>query len=226
MQRRLNGNTRRSNRSERLPFLVAVALIAAAIGDVLVETISNTGVIGRGYSDDNHLSVIPTLIAGGACALLLVCGRCFALLRAPTEHRRWLAGMAAQISDRSSMQDLPLVLVLQFVALFVMESVEQLCFGGKLLGGTLWLGGPIWFSVLAHVLLGASCMFLLRRAIRAIVGRCAVLVGIAHEFMCDAFARGASSRFARHAWSYVFCIQSVRVYQTGERAPPLLLTII
>jgi len=43
----------------RLPFLLAVALVAAALGDAFVETVSNSGLVGAGYADDNHASVLP-----------------------------------------------------------------------------------------------------------------------------------------------------------------------
>ncbi len=185
------------NAGFRLPFLVAIALVAAALGDPLVESISNTGVVGRGFSDDNHLSVIPTLIAGISLALLLICKRCVEMLRHPGEHRDWLTDIARHASARSPLQDLPYVLVLQFAALFVMESVEQLFFGGRLLGGTVWLGGPIWFSLLMHVSLGWACTMLIARGMRAILRRCATLVGVALEFLLDVVTRGSASVFTR-----------------------------
>jgi hypothetical protein len=210
----------------RLPFLIAVALIAAALGDPLVETVSNTGLIGRGYSDNNHLSVIPTLIAGALLAFLLICRHCLELLRRPAEHRDWLVDMATRISARSPSQDLPYVLVLQFAALYCMESAEQLFFGGKLLGGTVWLGGPIWFSICTHVLLGSACAILAARAMRSIVKRCATLVRVALEFLLDAFSGEDSAVFARLRDNGAsFRPQRVYVHQLGERAPPLLPTL-
>jgi hypothetical protein len=203
----------RASAKSRLPFQIAVSLIAAAIGDALVETTSNTGALGPGYADNDHLSVIPALIAGASLTLLVVFGRCLRLFRNP----------ARRVSHRSPLADVPCVLLVQFLALFIMESCEQLCFGGRLLGGTVWLGGPVWFSVLTHVILGTSFALLLGRATGAIVRRCEALVQIALEFMLDAFDRDrgifASRRYRfRPCGNQVFC-----VHLTGERAPPLLV---
>ncbi|HLI95250.1 MAG TPA: hypothetical protein VKT72_04070 [Candidatus Baltobacteraceae bacterium] len=210
-----------------MPFLVAVALVAAALGDPLVEAISNSGVVGRGFSDDNHLSVIPTLIAGISLALLLICRRCVEMFRRPGERRDWLTDMARHVTVRSPLHDVPYVLVLQLAALFVMESVEQLFFGGRLLGGTVWLGGPIWFSLLMHVSLGCACTFLIARGMRAILRRCATLVGVALEFFLDAVARENASVFARRRRQMPCHLsQNAHAHQFGERAPPLLLAPI
>jgi hypothetical protein len=211
----------------RLPFLIAVALIAAALGDPLVETIANTGLFGHGYADNNHLSVVPTLIAGALLAFALIWRRCLELLHRPVEHRDWLVEIATRISARSPLQDLPYVLILQFGALYVMESSEQILSGGSLLSGTAWFGGPIWFSVLTHVLLGTACTVLVARAMRSIVKRCATLIRIALEFLLDAFSRQGTGAFARHGHNArPFRLQNVHVHQLGERAPPLLATLI
>lgn len=212
--------------NSRLPFLIAVALIAAAAGDALVETIANSGAVGHGYADNNHLSVVPALVGGASLAAMLVWRRCVALLRHPAQHADWLVSADKEMSARSPFADVPFVLLLQFGALFVMESCEQLCFSSKLLGGTVWLGGPIWFSVLAHVLLGLSCTLLLRRAVHALVGRCAVLVVTVLALMLDAFDRSDASVFARRCDRSCFRHnQTLRVHQIGERAPPLLLAL-
>ncbi len=178
----------------RLPFLIAVALIAAALGDPLVETVSNSGLIARGYADNDHLSVIPTLLAGAVLALLLICRHCLQLLRGPGRHKDRLVETAALVCARSPLQDLPYVLVLQFAALYAMESTEQLLSGGTLLGGGVWLGGPVWFSVPAHAALGMVCTILLARAMRSIVKRCATLVRL-HCNTCPMLSLMKTVRF-------------------------------
>jgi hypothetical protein len=50
---------------------------------------------------------------------------------------------------------LPSIFVLQLIALFGMETLEQIATVGHPLGGTLWLGGPVLFSFAAHLL---SCV--------------------------------------------------------------------
>ncbi len=210
----------------RLPFLATVALIAAALGDPLVETISNTGIFGRGYYDNDHASVVPTLVVGSVLAIVMIVRRTLALLRAAPESGQWPIEMARYISARSPIQDLPYVLVIQFIALFGMESAEQILLGGKLLGGLVWLGGPLWFSLFVHVAIGTVCTVAIARAMRAIVTHCATLVVSALEYKLDAFSRENAALFIRRdGESARFRIQVLHVHQLGERAPPLLIAL-
>ena len=155
----------------RLPYLLAVALVAAALGDPLVESLSNSGVFGLRAADNNHQSVIPALLAGVAFFLEVAALRCAALwrgARAPA-GRDWLVDVAARFARRPFLADVPLVVALQFVALFGMERVEHVLGGGPALGAFAWLGGPAAFSVIAHVLLGSACTFVLGWSMRALL---------------------------------------------------------
>lgn len=208
----------------RVPFLMAIALVAAAIADPLVETAANTGVLGGGYSDNDHASVLPTLLAGAVLLSFVIAARCLGLVRRASAYRRWAVGVARHLSARPPLADLPYVVLLQFVALFAMESTEQLLAGGRLLGGTAWLGGPVWFSICMHVAIGILCTLLIARGIRAIVHRCAALVSIALDIILCALGRGNKLLFTRRrdettSWH----AQRFDVRQLGERAPPPLL---
>jgi hypothetical protein len=199
-------------------------LLSAAIGDALVESVSNSGLFGKGYDDDNHLSVIPALVAGMTLVLLVVAVRTWSLLRSGSSLRRgdWLAESAAEFVHAPSRFDLPAVLAIQFTALFLMESVEQLFFGGKLLGGTVWLGGPIAFSVLTHALLGAACMALFAGIVRWLHAAIASLVREAVEAILFSRSRaGARAFLTRGPDSSPLRAQSPHVRQIGGRAPPL-----
>ncbi len=209
----------------RIPFLIAVALVAAAIADPVVESISNTGIFGGHYADDNHTGVIPTLLAGLLLVLEIAAVRCFQSLRSSTGSTDRLRDVARGFSARSPAQDLPYVLALQFAVLFMLESTEQLLVGGKLLGGTVWLGGPICFSLLTHALIGSGSLLLVRRLIRAISTALFSLVRIAIEFILIARVfgeRGAVLR-RRDAPAHLRA-QTPHVRQIGGRAPPLLQT--
>ena len=210
----------------RLPFLIAVALVAAALGDALVESVSNTGIFGPSYFDNNHLSIVPALLAGIVLALEAIGFHCYALFRrARSTQRGWLVDVATCIAARSVFADLPYVFVMQIVALFVMESAEQLVFGGKLLGGTAWLGGPMAFSVVTHALIGALCTVLLGWSMRAISETVASLVVTAIAFITIAVARNAAGPIlARRDELTSPRAQSPHARQIGERAPPLLTT--
>ncbi|HTU82567.1 MAG TPA: hypothetical protein VMF61_10580 [Candidatus Acidoferrales bacterium] len=210
---------------DRLPFLCAAALIAAAAGDPLVESISNAGWVGRGFSDNDHSSVLPALIAGVLVALVLVGRRTICLLRRAGRGES-LEEAAARFASRHPLESLPYVLSLQFAALFTMESAEQLLAGGRLLGGTAWLGGPIWFSVLLHVALGIACTLLLAASMRAIARTCADRIKAALEFLLDAVSPRIAECFTRrHVEALARLKTLVRSLHRGERAPPLPLAL-
>jgi hypothetical protein len=141
--------------ASRLPYLFAVAFVAAGVGDPVVESVSNTGIFGGNYADNNHLGVVPTLCAGLFLAMEIIALRLFEALRRSTNGSRdSLLDIARNIGSGTVVRDFPMILALQLLALFALESTEQLVAGGKLLGGTAWLGGPILFSLAAHASIG------------------------------------------------------------------------
>jgi hypothetical protein len=114
---------------------------------------------------------------------------------------------------------LPLIFVLQLVALFGMETLEQIATVGHPLGGTLWLGGPILVSLAAHFL---SCVFSawalyhgLRWSARAIVRA----VRIALEFLRRLLETPAISRSTLSFTPRSKCIEPYLRALHG-RAPP------
>lgn len=210
----------------RLPFCLAVALIAGALADPLVESVSNTGVFGGHYADDNHITIVPTLLVGVVLVLQISIVRCFATRRQSGLHRDWLVDVAMRISARPPMQDFACVFGLQIAALFVMESLEQIVGGGRLLGGTAWLGGPIAFSLLTHALVCVGCMFAVNGAMRAIVTTFAALIRVAIDFILVPLTRAASCILAsRNADPTCLRAQTSHVRHNGERAPPPLPTL-
>lgn len=140
--------------SIRFWFCVASAVIAAAVADPVVEFASNAGWFGRGtFTDHSSLDVVPTLLCGAifvVCYLALRVRR--ELLRASGEALRAHVGRL-----------LPFIVALQLVVLYAMETIEQVIVAGHPLGGTIWLGGPIWFSLSAHVLVAIAVAYGLAR---------------------------------------------------------------
>jgi hypothetical protein len=206
-----------------LPFLLAVALVAAALGDAFVESVSNSGIFGRGYSDDNRASVLPTLLLGGLVALEVLRRRCSEMLDVRVAPRTdWLVDFARRYARGSPASDLAVVLGLQFAALFAMESAEQLAFGGKLPVGFAWLGGPMVFSLLAHALIGAGCSVLLARFVRAILATVATLVrGALDSILLEAARATAHIRAGRREEAPQRRAQAPHARQSGDRAPPI-----
>ena len=189
----------------RLSLLAAAALIAAAVGDVTVESLANTGIFGNGYSDHNQLTVVPTLIAGVLLALELLAVRVFGSLCRGTRGGDWLVD-AASTFGRLGLGDVCFGVALQLAALFAMESTEQLVAGQGLLGGVVWLGAPVAISLAIHALIGAGCTLLLAYAMRALVVAAKPLRTLAYA------ARGVT---------LVTRAQAPHVRQIGGRAPPL-----
>jgi hypothetical protein len=210
--------------ASRFPFLLAVALVAAAAGDALVETISDSGILGPGYNDNNHLSVIPALVAGALLGLIVISVRTFSLFRRGSALRRdWLLEGATNLARESPLRDIPIVLGLQSAALFAMESIEQLAFGGKLLGGIVWLGGPVAFSLITHALLGSAFTLLLAALVRAILATVASLVRDAIDAILFSLSRDGRRAFVkRDADAALPRAQAPHLRQLGGRAPPAL----
>jgi hypothetical protein len=211
-------------RITRLAFCIAAALIAAALGDAVVESVSNTGVLGGRYNDNNHLGIVPTLHVGTVLLLgMLVLRFIEVLTRSTNSSQGSFIDAARELTPRSLVQYLPYVFALQLMALFVLESVEQLAVDGKLLGGTEWLGGPIFFSLITHALIGACCTFALGASIRAIVRTFALIVRTAIRFIWLAIASATGGKFYLNRRD-ALCrrAQEPCVCQIGGRAPPFL----
>jgi hypothetical protein len=209
--------------ASRLPFLVAVALVAAAAGDAFVETVSNSGVLGRGYDDNNHLSVIPAIVAGTILALVVIAARCHAFSRhiAASRSGDWLVAGAGRFARRAPFADVPFVVALQFVALFAMESIEQVALDGKLLGGSAWLGGPIVFALLAHAVLGSACTLLFAALMRSILTTFGSFMRDAIATICVLLARDVErSFFGAREEAPVLRTQAPHIRHLGGRAPP------
>lgn len=211
--------------ASRLQFLFAVAFVAAGLGDPVVESVSNTGIFGH-YVDNNHLGVVPTLLAGAVVIVEVLVLRFVEAWRRSTDRSRdSLIDIARDFGSRSVARDFPVIFALQLLSLFAMESGEQLLGGGKLLGGTAWLGGPILFSLIAHAIIGGLCTFALGACMRALVRAFASLVQTAVRFIWLAVARPSAGpcRLDRRATSFARA-QAPHVRDIGGRAPPLLQT--
>lgn len=134
----------------RVWFTLAAAVVAAAIADPLVEGASNAGWFGPGnFTDHSTLDVLPALLCGAV--LLSVC----LILRIRRELLR--ASCEALRGDIARL--LPALFATQLAVLFAMETIEQVVVAGHPLGGTIWLGGPVWFSLAAHALTGIAIVF-------------------------------------------------------------------
>jgi len=137
-------------------FCIAAAVIAAATADPLVEGASNAGWFGPGsYTDHSYLAVAPTLALG---ALLVVL---YLVLRV----RRDLSQASNDALHTNLRRLLVPIFAMQLALLATMETLEQIAVDGHSLGSTIWLGGPIWFSLSVHAAVCVAVTFALAKVL-------------------------------------------------------------
>jgi hypothetical protein len=190
-------------------FCMALAVIAAAIADPLVEFVSNAGWFGRGsLTDHSNLDVVPALLAGLALLALHVAGKARAIL-------------AGRVFPRGIVRLLPAIFALQILTLYGMETGEQLVAWGHVLGHAVWLGAPLPISLAIHA---ATCI-----AVTLWVGRSARTLAATTLHVIRLIR--AIAIFAVQAKEIVLSSRFDAIYlkelapvlcRIGERAPPLL----
>jgi hypothetical protein len=209
--------------ASRWPFLAAVALIASAVSDLLVEAIANTGVFGRAFYDTDDAGIVPSLIAAMLLAGSVIGGHARAACRRSPGRRDRLANVAADLAAHAPLRDVPYILVLQVAALFAMESVEQLVAGGHLAGGLMWLGGPPLIAAAAHVAIGLLCTLGAGWLMRVSVPHFASLVCSALGLvLCARALKGGAVFVVRRDPASCNAAQSACVRRISGRAPPFL----
>jgi len=207
-------------RSTRWGVIVAAALIAAGLGDPLVETISGAGVFGAGYADRNHLGAVPVLIAALTLLAGIVWMRCSVPLRAALRGRNPHSFGAAAMR-RPGVAQWALIFSLQLGGVLWMECAEAAVSGERLQPGLSWLGAPVPIALAIYAAVALCSMGLVHLCLRAMLGACARLVQVALEIVLSCASRHACkplselrdfSRRERH--------QTLLARRIGGRAPP------
>ncbi|HTV93492.1 MAG TPA: hypothetical protein VMG98_12325 [Verrucomicrobiae bacterium] len=196
----------------RFWFCIAAAVLAAAIADPLVESISNAGWFGPGtFTDHSNLDVLPALFCGGVFVI------CYLALRV---RREFLRASGEALRARVAWL-LPFIVTAQLGVLYTMETLEQVVVAGHVMGGTVWLGGPMWFSLCAHALVGVTVAYGLARAASTcarttlrVIRRLRALATRALHAPAPLAMRGRGMAWIR-ANSPVLC-------RIGNRAPPFM----
>jgi hypothetical protein len=207
---------------------LAIAFVAAAIGDPLVETISNRGLFGSAFIDRDQQSAVPVLVASILLGLLLLVARFrYAAALAGTESRDWVREVVAELSTTSSSRTVAPIFAVQLTVVYAMESCEHALGAGAAIAGLSWLGGPVIFSLLLHLAVCLLCISVVRHVTRALLpgllaAICDVLDWIVLALGLDA-DRGVfvhtPERLARH--SELTAAQRIR-----GRAPPSLTALV
>jgi hypothetical protein len=192
-----------------LTFCLAVAVIAAAVADPLVEFASNAGWFGHGlFTDRSNADVLPALPAGAVVLALFILRRARAILDGCALPRRcWTL--------------LPAIFVVQLVVLFVMETCEQIVLCGGVLGPAVWLGGPIAASLAMHALSCVAFTWIFARCARGLAKTTLRVLHMIRAIATFAIAPGTIVRLQTVDCSP--CKNVPLLCRIGERAPPWML---
>jgi hypothetical protein len=206
----------------------AIALVAAALSDPLVETISNTGIFGRGFRDDNHQSVATVLVAGTVLGLLLLVARFrFGASGAQTGSRDWLREVVCGLSKSSPSRHIAAIFAAQIAVVYTMEFCEQLLTPGASIAGLSWLGAPIVFSLPIHFAVCVFCAYAVRHITRAIVpGFIAVICDVLDRILAEFARNGAGTVFVNSIEQLVRHVELTAADRIRGRAPPSLATSV
>jgi len=202
---------------------LAIALVGAAIADPLVESISNTGVFGRGFRDDNHQSVVAVLLAGGILALLLLGARLRFAFGEAMASRDWVLEAVRGFAQTAGSRRLATIFAAQIGIVFAMEWSEQWLCCGAPLHGLSWLGGPIAFSLALNFVVCLICWYGARHGSRALLVRVICAIFDVLDRLLAVLARNAGGglltrRSERAGRNFEF----VAVRRVRGRAPPSL----
>lgn len=151
-------------------FVCGIALFSAALGDAVVEGISNADVLWHGnYTDHSSLDILPAFLVA-ATALVLTHGFSFyaRVSRSRQSARSLVLSTSRILTARQMLRLLPAAFALQLVALYGMETTEQIAVYGHAFGGALWLGGPIAPSLVIHAGVAVGAAFSLSKALAAL----------------------------------------------------------
>jgi hypothetical protein len=200
---------------------IAVAVVAAAIADPAVEFASNAGWFGRGnFTDHSNLDVIPALLVGLVLTGLYLILKIRAAFIEPSGPAPNLLRASDRVLSAKFFTLLPLAYGLQLLAVYAMETVEQRLVLGHILGGTIWLGGPVLIGLLAHAL---TCVLVSIAAAKLVRVLARATLHVLRIVRALATLAGRAAAVARRAWECPHNNRPALVRcRIGERAPPLL----
>jgi hypothetical protein len=187
-------------------FGFAVAALAAAVGDVVVETLSNRGTFGPGrFTDGSNADVLP-VVALGALLLFGFLGYCI--------RRR----SVKTLSFAAALRIVPAIYIAQIALLWSMETLEQLLVVGHWFGGGVWLGGPVLVSLAAHALICALVTVLALAFIRFLEPRALRVIRALRAIAVRPLVPALSTAFEERP---VHAVRKPSIERRAKRGPPL-----
>lgn len=188
---------------------MAVAVVAAALADPIVEFASNSGWFGSGsFTDHSNLDIVPALLVGvGLLAYFMV--------------RRARAVLAGDVLQHGIVAAIPAIFALQLFTLYVMETAEQLVVWRHVLSPTTWLGGPWPISLTIHAILCLAVALTIVRSKRALAATTLRVMQMLAAIVLFA-ARAGRPILAAGYESICFKELLPLLCSIGERAPPTI----
>lgn len=204
-------------------FCLAAAATAAAVVDLIMEGLSNTGIFGPGvFTDHSNLDIAPALGAAAALSLIVVIGLVRRTLAGAGYAPRWLRISARAAGDATLPGVLPAIYALQIATLFAMETLEQAIVAGHPLGGSIWLGGPLVLSLLFHAVGCVALTTLLSRVLRWSAQTLLEIVAIVRELAFAVFGAPAPAAAASTRRTTIRRPLEEIIERLTGRAPPYL----
>jgi hypothetical protein len=202
-------------------FCAAVAMIAAAIADPLVESASNAGWFGSGnFTDHSTWDVVPILLVGLLFVALHLWSRVRMTLDAQYDAPDW-PRLAKDLLSHSVIRLVPMICAAQVAILYLMETAEQRVMYGHVLGGLIWLGGPIAVSIAAHAVMTVVVAVTASKALQAFADATVQALN-AMRALALSHVRIAQPAFVRIQDFALLRRSAAVLRRNGERAPPIL----
>jgi hypothetical protein len=206
----------------RFGFCTAIAVIAAAIADPLVEFASNAGWFGPGlFTDHSNLDVAPALIIGVLLLAAYLVLKARAALANGSGRDRDLWREAGHALGSGVWRLMPAIFGLQMLTLYAMETAEQYAVWGHSLGPTIWLGGPLPVSLAVHAIICVAVAATIARWVRALTATTLRFIRLIRALATFA-PQPAGSLASRRRDSISFRRPAPVLCRIGERAPPFV----
>jgi hypothetical protein len=200
-----------------------MAILAAAVGDPIVEAIASTGTFGPQYYDADRSSVVPAVVAGlmlAAGAFVLRCLREWQ--NAPHRTGRRLP-YAIPESRWSPLLQSAIVFGFGLLIVLGMQTSEQLLADGRVVDLHAGLGGPAWFALLSYGAISFALTTALRRFMQSFVTKVVESLREAQQMLRSQTLEDACRLAARSVSARLCGALDPAVRRTRGRAPPLEL---
>lgn len=202
-------------------FCAAVAMIAAAIANPLIESASNAGRFGPGnFTDHSTWDVVPVLLVGLLFVLAHLRLRIRNALAESQDSANWLR-LTKNALGRNVLRLVPLICAIQISVLCLMETVEQQVVYGHTLGGSLWIGGPIAISLATHAMTCTLIAILASKLLDVFADATVQLIQLIQALALLPARASLPVFLTRLDFNCIHESAGV-LGHTGERAPPIL----